>query len=56
MVLLRFPTATRMGHIFFSDEAHIHIGGYTAMSATQDKCIIKPKVTVLLVVSSSATI
>lgn len=27
-MLLRFRTATRMGNIFFSDEAHYHVGGY----------------------------
>ena len=67
VMLLRFRTAARMGNIFFSDEAHFHIGGYVNKQNFRywDVCnprqmhqepLHKPKVTVWCAMSASAII
>ncbi|CAK1589781.1 unnamed protein product [Parnassius mnemosyne] len=66
-MLLRFKTATRMGNIFFSDEAHFHIGGYVNKQnfrywdifnprKLHEEPLHKPKVTVWCAISASAII
>lgn len=67
MMLSRFRTATRMGNIFFSDEAHFHIGGYVNKQnfrywdvqnprQLHQEPLHKPKVTVWCAISASAII
>ena len=67
VMLLRFGTATRMGNIFFSDEAHFHLGGYVNKQnfrywdvhnprEMHQEPLHKPKVTVWCAMSASAII